>query len=342
MNYLSIPKILYELNCFLQSRNPRGAGRQRKQRRGRKECYTRELILLLLLLQHLLCKSMNVLFTKLKNPLDFDNYRQALGVNSPEQIPHRTQFARRLKQQRFKKFLSSVLEGIIRKTISLLLTSPTALVLDMTDIALNPKKHSGGAWGWCSKGRFFGLKLSLLCFPQGLPVAFAITPANLRETAVVVPLLTDARNILRHAAQLVEYVIADCAYDSENFARAVKHILQAQAVFSYNKRRGKLTEEQLAQLSPQNILQLIPQPERARALAIRYGPDGNRLYSQRVFAEHVYSHFKEQFNLNKLPHHLRGINQIKNFIKDKIFTYIVCGYCNVKHGLNFRNFAFTL
>ncbi len=225
----------------------------------------------------------------------------------------------------------------------MLLTSPTALVLDMTDIALHPKKHSGRERASATKVYSLVLKLSLLCFPQSLPVAFAITPANLRETAVVVLLLTDARNILRHAAQLVEYVIADCAYDSENFTRAVKHILQAQAVFSYNKRRGKLTKEQLAQLNSQAILELISQPERARALAIRYyGPDGNRLYSLRVFAEQVYSHFKEQFNLNKFPHHLRGIIQIKNFIKDKIFTYIVCGYCNVKHGLNFRNFAFTL
>ncbi|MCX7766011.1 MAG: hypothetical protein N2246_04820, partial [Candidatus Sumerlaeia bacterium] len=166
--------------------------------------------------------------------------------------------------------------------------------------------------------------------------------ANLRETAVVVPLLTDARNFLRHTSQLVEYVIADCAYDSEHFARAVKHILRAQAVFSCNKRGSKLTEEQLSQLSPQTIQQLIPQPERAGALAIRYGPEGNQLYSLRVFGEQVNSHFKEQFGLNKFPHYLRGIKQITNFIKEKIFTYIICGYCNVKQGLNFRKFALTI
>ncbi|MCX7765572.1 MAG: hypothetical protein N2246_02560 [Candidatus Sumerlaeia bacterium] len=73
MSYLINSTTISELTSFLQSRNHIGADRLRKQRYGRKE-----LILLLLLLQHLLGKSMNVLFTKLKNPLDFDHYRQAL------------------------------------------------------------------------------------------------------------------------------------------------------------------------------------------------------------------------------------------------------------------------
>ena len=89
MRHLTIPKIMSEVNSFLNSRNSRGAGRHRKQRRGRSEIYSDKLLLLLLLLQHLLGKSMNVLFTKLHNHLDFENYRRVLGVDNPAQIPHR-------------------------------------------------------------------------------------------------------------------------------------------------------------------------------------------------------------------------------------------------------------
>ena len=213
------------------------------------------------------------------------------------------------------------------------------MVLDMTDIAVDPKKKPAGAWGWCSKGKFFGFKLSLLCFPQGIPVAFAITRANQRETAVVIPLLKDARNILGNA-KLVEYVIGDAAYDSEKFAKAVKEILGAQAVFPYNRRRSAMSAEDIMRLSPEQLEALIPQKERAKALGARYSPGGNEIYSQRVFSEHVNSHLKEQFNIDQIPHHIKGMRKIKRFIEERIFTYVCCGYPNIKNGLNFRSFAF--
>ncbi|MCL0053310.1 hypothetical protein M1M86_02355 [Dehalococcoidales bacterium] len=45
---------------------------------------------------------------------------------------------------------------VMRRLIFHLLSSPKAIIIDSTDLPVDPGKDGGGAWGYNSKGKFYG------------------------------------------------------------------------------------------------------------------------------------------------------------------------------------------
>jgi hypothetical protein len=104
-------------------------------------------------------------------------------------------------------------------------------------------------WGFCGKGHFHGYKLHLLVTRDGVPLGWATTKANRRETAVTDRLLARVAQVLTsEQMNSLSFLIGDKAYDSNKTADEAKKHLSAQMIAPANPRRsqelkGKLTTQ---------------------------------------------------------------------------------------------------
>jgi hypothetical protein len=102
-------------------------------------------------------------------------------------------------------------------------------LLDSTPVACGASRETvkrselagWAAYGYCaSHSRFFwGLRLYLLCAPDGMPVYFCLAPANEPEREVAAALLAQAR----HAGMLTgeETIVADKGFAGQEFEQIV-------------------------------------------------------------------------------------------------------------------------
>ncbi|MCL0090690.1 transposase [Dehalococcoidia bacterium] len=101
----------------------------------------------------------------------------------------------------------------MRRLIFHLLSSPKAIIIDSTDLPVDPRKDGGGAWGYNSKGKFYGYKLHLVSTENSIPIGFRMTIGSVHDIKMFIPLFKDSLSILRRV-RTVEYLIGDAAYDS--------------------------------------------------------------------------------------------------------------------------------
>ena len=97
-------------------------------------------------------------------------YRYLVGVCRSE-LPHRTTVARRLRSLPFLRHLQRVLRcpGDLR-----------LIVLDLTDLPIDPRRDPDGRWGHVTKEAFFGRKLHLVVNRRGM----AWGPTRRRQAAI--------------------------------------------------------------------------------------------------------------------------------------------------------------
>ncbi|MCL0084270.1 transposase [Dehalococcoidia bacterium] len=100
----------------------------------------------------------------------------------------------------------------MRRLIFHLLSSPKAIIIDSTDLPVDPRKDGGGAWGYNSKGKFYGY-LHLVSTENSIPIGFRVTIGSVHDIKMFIPLFKDSLSILRRV-RTVEYLIGDAAYDS--------------------------------------------------------------------------------------------------------------------------------
>jgi len=93
-----------------------------------------------------------------------------------------------------------------------LLSSPKAIIIDSTDLPVDPRKDGGGAWGYNSKGKFYGY-LHLVSTENSIPIGFRVTIGSVHDIKMFIPLFKDSLSILGRV-RTVEYLIGDAAYDS--------------------------------------------------------------------------------------------------------------------------------
>ena len=101
---------------------------------------------------------------------------------------------------------------VMRRLIFHLLSSPKAIIIDSTDLPVHPRKDGGGAWGYNSKGKFYGY-LHLVSTENSIPIGFRVTIGSVHDIKMFIPLFKDSLSILRRV-RTVEYLIGDAAYDS--------------------------------------------------------------------------------------------------------------------------------
>ncbi|MCL0056254.1 transposase [Dehalococcoidia bacterium] len=100
----------------------------------------------------------------------------------------------------------------MRRLIFHLLSSPKAIIIDSTDLPVDPRKDGGGAWGYNSKGKFYGY-LHLVSTENSIPIGFRVTIGSVHDIKMFIPLFKDSLSILGRV-RTVEYLIGDAAYDS--------------------------------------------------------------------------------------------------------------------------------
>ena len=108
--------------------------------------------------------------------------------------------------------VESLFRRVMRRLIFHLLSSPKAIIIDSTDLPVDPRKDGGGAWGYNSKGKFYGY-LHLVSTENSIPIGFRVTIGSVHDIKMFIPLFKDSLSILRWV-RTVEYLIGDAAYDS--------------------------------------------------------------------------------------------------------------------------------
>lgn len=108
--------------------------------------------------------------------------------------------------------VESLFRRVMRRLIFHLLSSPKAIIIDSTDLPVDPRKDGGGAWGYNSKGKFYGY-LHLVSTENSIPIGFRVTIGSVHDIKMFIPLFKDSLSILRRV-RTVEYLIGDAAYDS--------------------------------------------------------------------------------------------------------------------------------
>ena len=135
------------------------------------------------------------------------------------------------------KVVEAFLKRVMWRLILRLVSSPKAVIIDSTELEVDPRKDKGGAWGYNSKGKFYGYKLHLVTTENSIPIGFKVTIGSVHDVKMFIPLLKDSLSILRKV-KTVEFLIGDAAYDSiKAMEEAIGEGLMP--VIKLNKRRGK-------------------------------------------------------------------------------------------------------
>ena len=101
------------------------------------------------------------------------------------------------------KVVESLFRRVMRRLIFHLLSSPKAIIIDSTDLPVDPRKDGGGAWGYNSKGKFYGY-LHLVSTENSIPIGFRVTIGSVHDIKMFIPLFKDSLSILQ-GVRTVEY-----------------------------------------------------------------------------------------------------------------------------------------
>ena len=114
------------------------------------------------------------------------------------------------------------------------------LIIDSSLLQAWYKDDPDARWSYPNrrKGSIFGYKIhSIICRWSYLPVFFVITPANINDGSLAIPML--AATVLLYGFQVL-FVRADAAYFNHDFLGFIKEVLHASPIIDYNlRRKGK-------------------------------------------------------------------------------------------------------
>lgn len=205
--------------------------------------------------------------------------------------------------------VESLFRRVMRRLIFHLLSSPKAIIIDSTDLPVDPRKDGGGAWGYNSKGKFYGY-LHLVSTENSIPIGFRVTIGSVHDIKMFIPLFKDSLSILRRV-RTVEYLIGDAAYDSVEAMREAEGF-ELMPVIKLNQRRGK----------PKGIRRKV-----GEFLEIE---EGKRVFSLRGGIERLNSFLKEGMGIGKFPGYVKGLKRVMLFVREKILAGLALMLANLK------------
>jgi len=273
-------------------------------RLGRRRRYSTWLLVRLWLLGVLGGWSQRQLFIKLGNP----RVRAWLGrfIALPATLPDRSHFARRVREPDFLAALRLLFEELARRLARRRPADLKTLSLDFTDLPVNVKHDSDAAYGYSSKGRFYGYSLHLIITRRGALLAYRLATANHHAVRLAEEMAPDLRPLRRWIASL----LGDSSYDSGPFHEQVHRDLEARLLAPENRRSRK---------GPS------PPPDRAtergRALALLATPRGRALYRQRTIIEQVNGQLKDVMRIGDIPYYVRGEAAVERLVAARLILY---------------------
>src|SRR5919106_3184192 len=134
---------------------------------------------------------------------------------------HPSSFNRRVKK------LRCFLEPLRREVLSELVGDPETLLIDSTLLeVLHPRQvpqsagFDGAAWVRWGSFSVYGVKLHLLCAPNGIPISYELTPANVADVSLTEELVAEAAL----GEEVARKLLGDLAYRSEDLREALAEV----------------------------------------------------------------------------------------------------------------------
>jgi hypothetical protein len=134
---------------------------------------------------------------------------------------HPSSFNRRVRK------LRRFLEPLRREVLSELVGDPETLLIDSTLLeVLHPRQvpqsagFDGAAWVRWGSFSVYGVKLHLLCTPNGIPISYELTPANVADVSLTEELVAEAAL----GDEVARKLLGDLAYRSEDLREALAEV----------------------------------------------------------------------------------------------------------------------
>jgi hypothetical protein len=224
------------------------------------------------------------------------------------QKPSRRTIDRRLSGN--DKAVEPLFKRVMRRLTFHLLSSPKAIIIDSTDLPVDPRKDRGGAWGYNSKGESYGYKPHLISTESSIPIGFKVTVGSVHDVKVFIPLFKDSLSILRRV-RTIEYLIGDAAYDS---TEAVGVVIGEglKPVIKLDRRGGK------------------PKRKRAKMERSLQTGEGQKLFSLRGGIERSNGFLKEGMGIARFLSYVRGLKRVKLFVRERPLLALAVMLVNLK------------
>jgi len=248
--------------------------------------------------------SQRQLFEKLQDP----RVRAWLErfVDLPSALPDRSHFGRRIRGPDFLEALRLLLEALARRLAQRRPADLKVLSLDFTDLPVCVRYDPDAAYGYTSKGRFYGYNLHLVITRRGAVLAYRLATANHHAVRLAEEMLPALRSLRRW----IRFLLGDASYDSGPLHEQVRRDLEARLLAPQNPRRHKATP---------------PPPDRTtvrgRALALLATPRGRALYRQRTIIEQVNGQLKDVLRISDIPYYVRGEAAVERPVGARLILY---------------------
>lgn len=273
--------------------------------------------------------------------------RRAQGKRFLQQIglPNRTISRSQLYKRLDSPVLVRALMELLRQSASRALRQLGSdevriLPMDLTNIESDQRHDPFGAWGFSSKGGFYGYKLGLIVSSSGIVLGMTLMRANWTEMRVNRRLLRMARKTILTAfgALDVELVVADAGFDAESTYRESHRQLQAPALCPVRRRRNK--KAKTARTILRNARSRTPWRERDQKLW--KDPDTVALYRRRTIIEQINGQLKAVLRIDEIPTRRRGVRRLAPLCLAKLLIYNCALNVNIRKGKETRRIAALL
>lgn len=225
---------------------------------------------------------------------DYRTIASMAGVSHPTLIRANDLFLR-------KHVYEKVMVSLVRKAYKQGLISGKYVAMDSSFVHTFSKHGEQGSEGWNEHKKGYGFKLHLLIDCESkFPIALTITNGIAADSTLAIPLLTKAKQWLKHCG----YVLADKGYDWQDLVQWIVKTIHAKAGIPIKKyKRGKNYSWKGA---TQNFW------EKAKGRTLK-----KTIYNRRTAVERVFSVLKRTYHLGK--EETRGI---LNFAKNTYLALI--------------------
>ena len=224
-------------------------------------------------------------------------------IDLPRRLPSRSHYGRRVRQPDFLAALRLLFEALAVRLARRTPGDLEVLSLDFTDLPVDVKYDPDAAYGYTSKGRFYGYKLHLIVSRRGALLAYRVATANHHGVRLAEEMLPD----LAPLARLIQTILGDAGYDSGPLHDQVREVLDATLLAPMNPRRGARRPE--------------ASTARGQALALLDTAAGRTLYRQRTIIEQVNGQLKDVLRVGDIPYHVRGEAAVERLVVARLILY---------------------
>ena len=274
----------------------------------------------------------NVFYEKLQSQRGF---RRRLGL--PYRLISRSQYYKRLGTAAFLRGLLAVLHASAARALQALGEEEVRVIaMDLTRIESDPRKDLWGAWGFDSRGYFWGYKLGLIISTGGVVLGMTLMRANWVEFSVNRQLLKLARGtVLTAFGRLpIDYLVCDAGFDGESTYQGGHSQLQARVLCPSRRKRNPKAKKAKTILS--HAQSVTPHRFRDQAL---WNEEGSRaIYRLRNRIEQVNGQLKDSpLRIDEVPRVRRGVKRLRPICLAKLILYNLALSVNIAQGQEIRH-----